>query len=335
MQLTDCITDYLRFIRHERGLSENTHRGYQAQLRHFTRWLVENGHPQPTTDCLTVPLCRRFLYYLSGKGLRPRTVRSYFDPLGGMCLFLIENGLLTENPVKALTLPQKDAALRQTVSNEEIAGLLEACCRYRVPKVTALNSAVLHLLIFSGARRSELCDLHLADIDFAEKSLLIRAGKGQKSRKVYLPKNALDAVREYLPFRPKDCHKPYLIMMDRARRLWHRSLHTLLEDVKATAGYAGRENIKPHSLRHWRATDLMRAGADLKSVSAFLGHNQLATTSIYLHTDEEQCRSIAELSTLGSSGKAQENDGKIIDLRERQQQAAKGERSRRDLRRQA
>ena len=119
-------------------------------------------------------------------------------------------------------------------------------------------------------------------------------------------------------------------MMDRARRLWHRSLHTLIEDVKATAGFTGRENIKPHSLRHWRATDLMRAGADLKSVSAFLGHNQLSTTSIYLHTDEEQCRSISELSTLTGQGKEKPDDGKIIDIRDRQQRQRNApERSRR------
>lgn len=335
MQLTDCITDYLRFILHERGLSKNTHKGYQAMSRHYLHWLAENGHPEPTTDALTVTLLRRYLYYLSGKGLRPRTIRSYFDPLGGLCLFLIKNGVLTENPVKSLTLPKKDAARRETVSNEEIAGLLTACGHYRNPRLAARNSAALHVLIFGGLRRAELCDLQFSDVDLSEKSLLVRAGKGQKSRKIYLPKNAVDAIREYLPFRPKDCQHPYLFAVDRQRRLWYNGLQVLLEDVKATAGYAGRENIKPHSLRHWRATDLMRAGADLKSVSAFLGHNQLSTTSIYLHTDEEQCRSIAELSTLGSSGKAQEGDGKIIDLRERQQQAAKSERTRRDMRRQA
>jgi site-specific recombinase XerD len=44
MTLSDCLTDCLRYILHERGLSRNTHKGYQAQLRHFARWLVENGY---------------------------------------------------------------------------------------------------------------------------------------------------------------------------------------------------------------------------------------------------------------------------------------------------
>ena len=322
MLLNDCTTDYLRYILHERGLSKNTHKAYQAQLRHFQRWLTANGFPEPTSDCLTVALCRRFLYHLSGKGLRPRTIHSYFDPVHGLCTFLVANGILTENPVNSLTLPKKDAAQRLTVSNEEVAGLLTACERYRIPRRAALNSAVMHVLIFSGLRRSELLDLYLDDIDFQEKSLLVRSGKGSKSRTVYLPENAVSAIREYLPFRPKDCKHPYLFAVDRQRRLWHEGLQTMLEDVKAVAGYTGRENIKPHSLRHWRATDLMRAGADLKSVSAFLGHTQLQTTSIYLHTSEEQCRSIAGLSTLMGQTKQdkQEKPNNVINLRERQQQ---------------
>ena len=322
MQLTNYINDYLRFILHERGLSRNTHICYQSKLRHLNNWLIANGFPEPTADCLTVSLLRRFLYYLAGKSLRPRTIRTYFDPIDGLCQFLIENKVIAENPVKALTMPKKDAAKRETVSNEEIAGLLEACGRYRVAKQAALNSAVLHVFIFGGLRRSELCDLHLEDFDLQEKSLLVRCGKGSKSRTVYLPQNAVNAIREYLPFRPKDCTHPYLFACDKNRRLWHRSLHTLIEDVKATAGYTGRENIKPHSLRHWRATDLMRAGADLKSVSAFLGHTQLQTTSIYLHTSEEQCRSIAGLSTLTGQTKQDktEKPNNVIDLRERQQQ---------------
>ena len=108
------------------------------------------------------------------------------------------------------------------------------------------------------------------------------------------------------------CHRPA------AARVAY-GLQSLLEEVKATAGYAGRENIKPHSLRHWRATDLMRAGADLKSVSAFLGHTMLSTTSIYLHTSEEQCRGIRELTTLGSTS-GQDKPDNVIDIRERQKQ---------------
>ena len=187
MYLSELTTDYLRYVLHERGLSHNTHKGYQSQLRHFLRWLEGNGYPQPTADCLTLPVLRRFLYYLAGKNLRPRSILSYFDPIDGLCAFLVENGLLTENRTKALTLPKKDAAQRLTVSNEEVTGLLQAVERERSPRKMALNRAVLNVLIFGALRRAELCDLHVDDIDLKEKSLLVRSGKGSKSRTIYLP----------------------------------------------------------------------------------------------------------------------------------------------------
>src|SRR5207248_3156001 len=67
---------------------------------------------------------------------------------------------------------------------------------------------------------------------------------------------------------------------------------------KAIAGFKGDPRIQPHSIRHAAATRLMRNGADIRSIQAWLGHSQLQTTAIYLHTDEEQVRKIAPLAGL-------------------------------------
>ena len=75
----------------------------------------------------------------------------------------------------------------------------------------------------------------------------------------------------------------------------------MVEEIKAIAGFSGRDNIKPHSLRHAAATRLLRAGADLKSIQNYLGHSQITTTAIYLHTSEEQLKSIAEMTAVKPS----------------------------------
>ena len=307
MTLKSLMEDYLRYVLHERGLSVNTHKSYQSQLRHYHKWLTENGYPEPEKECLAVTVLRRYLYYLSEKGLRPRTIRSYFDPLEGLGEYFIEHKMLEENPVKKLTMPQLDAARRDLVSNEEVYGLLEAVERGRNPRKVALSRALLNIVIFSGLRRSEFLDLRMGDLNLKDKSLLVRSGKGSKSRTIYLPDRAIESIREYLVFRPQDCSHDFLLAVDRKRRLYDTSMLNILENVKTVAGFGGRDNIKPHSLRHWRATDLLRAGADLKTVSAFLGHAQLQTTSIYLHTNEEQCRGIAELSMLPEGKIKREN----------------------------
>ena len=298
MRLDTIIKDYLQALRVEQGAALTTHRGYQSHLHHFHAWLTTNGYAEPTLAEFTVPVLRRFLYYLSGKNLRPRTIRSYFQPLKGIGEFLISNGLATENAAKGVNLPKKDAAIRKTVSDAEIRLLLDACTRERNARKSALNSAVLHVLVYGAIRRSELCDLRVDDIDVKAKSLLVRCGKGSKSRKIYLPDVAITALKEWLALRPKGCRHDFLFTFDVRRRLWHTSLHTLFEDLKAVAGLAGHDNVQPHSIRHWRATDLLRSGANIRDVQAFLGHSSLQVTAIYCHSDEEQLRNISELTVL-------------------------------------
>lgn len=300
MELYGVMEDYLRALKFEQGAAATTFKGYQAQLRHFHNWLMGNGYPAPVVADFNTPVLRRFLYYLGGKGLRPRTVRSYFHPLRALGEFLVANGLLKDNPAKALAMPKKDAAQRETVSDEEVRELLAACERQRNARRVAACRAVLCVLIYGGLRRAEVCDLQVEDVNVKEKSLLVRMGKGSKSRKVFLPDVAVSALKEWMAQRWADCKHTYLFATDTRRRLSFMGLAALVEDVKAIAGFTGRENIKPHSLRHWRATDLMRAGADLRSVQAFLGHTTLTTTAIYLHTDEQQLKNIAELSALNT-----------------------------------
>ncbi len=261
MRLDTIIKDYLQALRVEQGAALTTHRGYQSHLHHFHDWLTANGYAEPSLAEFTVPVLRRFLYYLSGKSLRPRTIRSYFQPLKGIGEFLISNGLATENAAKGVNLPKKDAAIRKTVSDEEIRLLLDACTRERNARKAALNSAVLHVLVYGALRRSELCDLHVDDVALpapkdkkSKGSVLVRCGKGSKSRKIYLPDVAVTALKEWLAVRPKGCRHDFLFTFDVRRRLWHTSLHTLFEDLKAVAGLAGHDNVQPHSIRHWRAS---------------------------------------------------------------------------------
>ncbi len=328
MTLHDCIADYLRFLRYEQGAAPTTIKAYQARLHNFQNWLTENGYPNATLDAFNVPTLRRFLYHLGGKGLRPRTIRGFFNPIRSLGAFLVANEALTENPAVKVGLPKKDAALRETVSEEEIRQLLDACERRRNPQQIALARALFSVLIFAGVRRSECLDLKLDDVNLSDGSLLVRNGKGNKSRRVFLCADACSALREWLVLRPKDCTHSYIFAFDRNRRIHHDGLRTLLEEIKAIAGLAGHENIKPHSLRHAAATRLLRNGADIRSIQSFLGHTNLQTTAVYLHSDEERQRDIRELSALPDMPTRQD-DGKILRLPERIEQQQERPRLRR------
>lgn len=317
MLLSDCIEDYLRHIQHERGLSKKTVKGYQAYLHHFHAWLQANGYPEPRLTDFTLPVLKRYYYHQAGKGLRPRTLWTVVHPLRGMGEYLLSQGAIPENPAKQLVLPKKDAAIRLTVTDEEIGLLLQACERQRTPRQTALARAILAVFVYCGLRRQECLDLKTGDVNLHEHSLLVRCGKGSKSRRVFLCEPARHALAEWLAIRQKDTYHDWLWAYDRSRRLHDNGLRALIETLKANAGLRDHANICPHSLRHACATRLLRHGANLRDIQTWLGHSQLTTTAQYLHSSEEQLRNLAHLTELPT--RQPQDDSKVIDLRQRQQ----------------
>lgn len=298
MLLSEAVEDYLQYARHEKGLTQMTLLHYKTGLNAFLRWCGSNGYPTPSLADLTTPLLRRYMYSLGARNLRPRSVHTAFHPIRSLCVFLLDQGGIQTNPAEGIKLPKKDAARRETVSDEEIRRLMEACERQRTPRQISLARAVLGVLVFGGLRRAEVCDLEKDDVDVVAGSILVRSGKGNKSRKIYVCEDCVNGLREWLAVREKDCRHDYLFALDRNRRVHYDGIASLLETVKSTAGMRDHENIKPHSLRHACATRLLRNGASIKDISVFLGHAQLATTAIYLHSDEQQLRDIAALGAL-------------------------------------
>lgn len=299
MKLSDCITDYLRYLRYEQGVTASTLKTYGAALRRYLRWLeTEGGYPAPGLEAFSTPVLRRFAYYLGGQGLRPRTIRGVFHGLIGLGQFLVTNGALSENPAKGVGMPKKDAAQRLTVTEEQVRLLFDACERQRSARKVAFSRAIIAVFVYGGLRRSECLDLKVDDLDTKEGSLLVRQGKGQKSRRVFLCEEGVTALREWLTQRPQNCRHDWLFALDANRRLHHDGLRHLVETLAAIAGMKGNEAVKPHTLRHFCATNLSRSGADIRSIQAFLGHSMLQTTALYLHADEERLRDIRELTAL-------------------------------------
>jgi site-specific recombinase XerD len=221
-------------------------------------------------------------------------------PVRGLFALAVERGWRPDNPALAVRLPKKDAAIRIICSQEEQEQLLAGCEREPDPVRRAMLRAVLAVFLYAGLRRQELLDLQLRDLDLAESALLVRSGKGSKSRCLFVCPSCIQALRQWLAVRPKTDH-PFLFVTDRRRRLGDDGLRKLLEAARSLADLRDHVHITPHALRHAAATRLQQNGADLRSIQVFLGHSSLATTAQYLHTDEHQLRRIAELEEFRGS----------------------------------
>jgi site-specific recombinase XerD len=297
MTLSEAVTAYIEYLEHEQGASRTTRFGYTSYLRRFTRYLTERYGREPGLGEVSTDDVRSYLYQLSRRGLRPRTLRSAMYPLRGLFGFAVDRGYRPDNPATAVKLPKKDAPVRATVSDEELEQLLAGCEREVEPARRAMVRAVLAVLIYGGLRRQELLDLQVTDIDRAQRKLTVRSGKGAKSRTLFVCQACVQALHDWMVARPKSPH-PYLFVTDRHRRLGEEGLRTLVERAKSLADLREHGNIKPHSIRHAAATRLMRNGADRRSIQQFLGHSDLQTTAMYLHTDDQQLERISEMGDL-------------------------------------
>ncbi len=154
--------------------------------------------------------------------------------------------------------------------------------------------ALLLFLYNSGARASEAARIRIADIDWHAQCVQI-TGKGNKQRTCPLWSNTLDQLHRNTVQRGPEQH----VFLNRNRQPYTRfGIHTLVErnTLKATAKAPslGAKRVSPHVIRHTTATHLLRAGVDINTIRAWLGHVSLNTTNIYAETDlETKARALA------------------------------------------
>jgi integrase/recombinase XerC len=140
-------------------------------------------------------------------------------------------------------------------------------------------------LYSSGLRLSELAALDLTDIDLPDNSLVVRTGKGGKSRILPIGSKAVTAINNWLQQRLQSAaiSESALFVSARGTRLGQRGIELRLEQWCKKKGIA--EHIHPHMLRHSFASHLLETSQDLRAVQELLGHSNISTTQIYTHLD--------------------------------------------------
>jgi integrase/recombinase XerD len=297
----DAFLDYCL----DQNRSRKTVSTYRQVLLDFSAWLtrthpkirsisdVERPHIQGYARWLRLRTDNHPGLPKAGDGdLSVRTRAKY---LAAIRSFLKYFAVETDIEVLArdrVTLPRSGDHLPKAVPTpEEVRRLLDAC-----PANTPngrRDRAILGLLFSAGLRIAELCALDR--IQLREKFLGIEPilemsviGKGNHSRIVFVNPEAQELVRLYLADRRDDDPSLFIHSRpgkretpDEARdlRLTARAIQQMVRLRSIAAGLA--ERLTPHSLRHGFAVDLLRGGADLRTVQDLLGHQTVTTTQIY------------------------------------------------------
>ena len=279
---------FVRYLRSECHLAENTVVAYDRDLRRFFTWLEGRR-----VEGLTIGQLSQYPAWLLDQQLAAASVSRHLVSLKMFFRYLQLEGVLKENQAELLGTQKLWQRVPVVLSSDEVNALLAA------PKKFDLwwqrDRAVLELLYATGCRVSELSRLRPRDVHLKDRHCLCH-GKGDKQRLVPLGGPAAAAVSNYLererPVLAKRRKPPseFLLLSSRGRRLRRERIWELLKSYAARVGCA--KELSPHSLRHSFATHLLAGGADLRQVQEMLGHASIATTQIYTHVDHTQLKKV-------------------------------------------
>lgn len=209
------------------------------------------------------------------------TAESYRTILMSMFSWMIQNGIIPKNPMENIKPIKHLNAIKTSFTPVEVDALKSACKK-------KVDRAMVELLLSSGLRCEELCNLKWDDINFATKDITVIEGKGNKNRITMMD----DVTRKYLQeYRDSlDYKSDHVFAVKYRGEIKQRTTDSVWRRLKALAKQAGVPEVNPHKFRHTFATTLYKRGLDVRMIQKLLGHSNLNTTMIYIDSDIEMLR---------------------------------------------
>jgi integrase/recombinase XerD len=240
-----------------RGFSSRTIDSYTRYNMHYIEFI---GAELPSEMSI-----KRYLADSIGKGKSTKTIA-----LMRAALLFYYNEM--QKRKYEIPSPKLEKKLPSVLSIEDIRLLFQSTSNKK-------SLMMMKTLYSSGLRVSELCSLRKDDIDAVSGFLIVRSGKGKKTRKT-----VIDTIlaEQLLSISSND----YVFCRRDGSRISERSVQMVISGAKKRAGI--RKKVTPHTLRHSFATHLLETGTSIRVIQELLGHENLQTTQIYTHISEKE-----------------------------------------------
>jgi site-specific recombinase XerD len=280
------------------NLARNTQRSYRDTLVLLLPYLSAQTRKAPEklrVEDLSAELLRKFLLHLEEE--RRCSISTRNQRLAAIHALAQFIGLSSPEQIvwsgQIRAVPFKKAAQTQIAYLEkaEMDALLAAPDRQTAQG--RRDHALLLFLYNSGARADEAAQLTIADLQIAagstrHASLATLHGKGNKSRRCPLWPQTTEALAPLIEGRAKT---ERVFLNRRGEPLTRFGIHTMVERYAQRLSPAlptlKDKRVSPHVIRHTTATHLLRAGVDINTIRAWLGHVSLKTTNVYAEVDLE------------------------------------------------
>lgn len=260
--------------------SPQTINGYEKDIRFFQEFLESHLNGQVYVEEITEEDIEQYIKYLRNvRGLQPRSQNRYVSSIRSMYNYAFKKRIITVNVAQYIENVQYQRKEREFLNLKELE-LLFSHIDSELVKIAVMT------LAYTGIRISELKELKLTDVDLSNKTMKV-LGKGDKQRVVPISDTLHTILMEYMAtLHPKNTS--YFFATTKTGRLSAQYVNKIIRESTKKAGI--QKQVSAHTLRHSFASHLIKSKVDVATLQRLLGHTNVRTTSVYLHTDYEQLK---------------------------------------------
>jgi integrase/recombinase XerC len=285
------IADFERYIE-LRGTK--THARAVKYVRDFLGYAHDLGLDAKNVKSPDIDEYRAYL--LTGKtGYARATINNKLNGVKGFYRFLVKKRIVASSPFDAYYRGLKlGMTIPKNILGVEEMGKLIGNFAVKLD-IDLMAKSMIELLYGSALRISEVGALRLCDLDFERNTVHITDSKGGgERRKVPASETSMKTVEKYI------LHSRAKLTSEREREGGYlypqrkEAANKVMLNAKLwkECERLGLKKITTHCFRHSAATHMLRAGAGLREIQAFLGHKRIATTEVYTHVVKEDLKDV-------------------------------------------
>ena len=278
------ISTYLDYCKTHKRLSSHTIRAYKNDLMQFYNSDYDN--------------VESYIEQLTRSNIKTNTLRRKIACMKVFYNYLKYQNIIEENPFNQLRFQfRTEKILPKTIPYNILKNIflyLEqrvviSKTDYQKQKAER-NLLIISILLSTGIRISELCHIHLKDINLSNKTLHI-IGKGKKERILFLgDQKTFNLLETYINKTRNESNDFLFPGKHSPKPLSEQSVRLILKRIVEQNSLS--KTITPHMFRHSFATMLLDNDVDIRYIQQILGHSSISVTQIYTHVSHSKQKEI-------------------------------------------
>lgn len=261
--------------------SAQTVKGYRITLNMMKKHLETKYNSKVYLEELKGSDIESFFNYLKTRGNTTTTTSTHQVRINSFFRYAHSQNWIAEDISKVMLKIKRKLAPREYLTPEELEEIIS---NIKSP----LMKVFFTTLYNTGLRLNEALTLEINDVDLIKKEIFIRNGKGGKHRRLPISEKLKIILEDYINNTKTKRETTKFFATGQSGRLSEHYVKITLRNTLKELNI--KKRVTSHTFRHSFASNLVKKKVNILVIQKLLGHNNIATTAIYLHADDNDLR---------------------------------------------